>query len=72
MLVFRDLSPRTVLFTDEGYVRLNYLKNSLVLMDKNEETSASFHGDPYYLSPELIENKPYGRPFDFWTLGILM
>jgi len=41
-------------------------------MDKNEETSASFHGDPYYLSPELIENKPYGRPFDFWTLGILM
>ena len=29
-------------------------------------------GTPYYLSPEIIENKPYDFKSDVWSLGVLL
>jgi NIMA (never in mitosis gene a)-related kinase len=29
-------------------------------------------GTPYYLSPEVIENRPYSLPTDIWSLGVLL
>jgi len=29
-------------------------------------------GTPYYLSPEIVENKPYSFASDVWSLGILL
>lgn len=29
-------------------------------------------GTPYYLSPEIIENKPYQFKSDVWSLGVLL
>jgi len=29
-------------------------------------------GSPYYLSPEIIENKPYSFQTDIWSLGTLL
>jgi len=29
-------------------------------------------GTPYYLSPEIIENKPYNFKSDMWSLGVLL
>ena len=29
-------------------------------------------GTPYYLSPEIIENKPYSFKSDIWSLGAVL
>jgi len=29
-------------------------------------------GTPLYMAPELIENKPYAKPVDVWSCGIMM
>jgi NIMA (never in mitosis gene a)-related kinase len=29
-------------------------------------------GTPYYISPEIIENKPYSFKSDVWSLGVML
>ena len=29
-------------------------------------------GTPYYLSPEVFENKPYGYKSDIWAIGCIL
>ncbi|KAJ1390165.1 kinase-like domain-containing protein [Ochromonadaceae sp. CCMP2298] len=32
----------------------------------------SFYGTPLYLSPELVENRPYNEKTDIWSLGVIL
>ena len=36
------------------------------------ENAQTIVGTPYYLSPEIIENKPYNFKNDIWSLGVLL
>ena len=35
-------------------------------------TSATVIGSPYYLSPEIIDNKPYNFKTHIWSLGVIL
>jgi NIMA (never in mitosis gene a)-related kinase len=36
------------------------------------DVSRSMVGTPYYLSPEIIEGKPYSFKSDIWSLGCVL
>lgn len=42
------------------------------IIDQTVQASKSFVGTPYYLSPEMVEGKPYSTKADIWSLGVLL
>ncbi len=36
------------------------------------DVTRSMVGTPYYLSPEIIEGRPYSFKSDIWSLGVLL
>lgn len=71
-IVHRDIKTMNVMCINEGeVVKLADLGVSRQL---SEETLMlnTFYGTPLYLSPELVENKPYNEKTDIWSLGIIL
>ena len=42
------------------------------VLSKTYDKAKTFIGTPYYLSPEIIENKPYSYQSDIWALGAVL
>ncbi len=42
------------------------------VLEKTVMNARTVVGSPYYLSPEIIENKPYSFQTDIWSLGALL
>lgn len=60
-----------ILFTKSGRLLLADLGLSTVL---SSEADVSVHavGTPFFMSPELCQGRPYGRPSDIWGLGMML
>jgi NIMA (never in mitosis gene a)-related kinase len=57
------MSDNTVKIGDFGIARV---------LSTTIEKAKTVVGTPYYLSPEIIENKPYSFKSDIWSLGVLL
>jgi NIMA (never in mitosis gene a)-related kinase len=42
------------------------------LLDNTRDKARTMVGTPYYLAPELLENKPYSFKGDVWSLGVIL
>ena len=42
------------------------------VLEHTKDIAKTVVGTPYYLSPEIIENKPYSFASDIWSLGVLL
>ena len=44
----------------------------LQILSTNTNFAKTIVGTPYYLSPELCEDKPYNEKSDVWALGVVL
>lgn len=42
------------------------------VLNSDTEMARTVIGTPYYLSPELCEDRPYNRKSDVWALGCVL
>ena len=70
-IIHRDLKAQNIFLTNDGLIKLGDFGVAKVL----EHTAARARtvvGSPYYISPEIIENRPYSFKTDIWSLGTLL
>ena len=70
-IIHRDLKSGNVFLMKSGLVKLGdfgIAKGFQNTMDK----AKTMVGTPYYLSPEILDNKPYDSKSDIWSLGVLL
>jgi len=70
-IIHRDLKPENILITAQGHLVLTdfgLAKEEVT----NDEGASTFCGTMEYMPPEMIQGLKYGKPADFWSVGILI
>ena len=67
-IVYRDLKPENMVFMDNGYIKLIDFGFAKCL--KSGEKTKTILGTPEYIAPEIMSGNGYGKPVDWWALGI--
>lgn len=70
-VVHRDLKPQNIFLTKLGLVKIGDFGVSKQL-NKTSSLCQTKVGTPYYLSPEIWNNEPYGNKSDIWSLGCIL
>jgi len=68
-VLHRDLKSANVFLTSNKTLKIGDFGISKVLDNTSAKT---FVGTPYYLSPEVCENRPYNLSSDLWSLGCII
>ena len=70
-IIHRDLKSGNIFLTKSGLVKLGDFGISKGFKNTWEKARTKV-GTPYYLSPEIINSKPYDAKSDIWALGVLL
>ena len=70
-LLHRDLKTQNIFLTAKGDIMLGDFGIARVLKSK-KDMARTVIGTPYYMSPEIMESKPYSYKSDLWSLGCIL
>ena len=70
-ILHRDLKTLNIFLTKENKVKIGDLGVAKIL-ESLENFATSKVGTPYYLSPEVCEDRPYNNKSDIWSLGCIL
>lgn len=70
-ILHRDVKTQNVFLTSDGQVKLGDFGIARTLSSTYDQAK-TFVGTPYYLSPELILERPYDHRSDVWAIGVVL
>jgi len=70
-ILHRDLKSQNIFLTRRDIIKLGDFGIAKVLKGTSELAKTAI-GTPYYLSPEICENRPYNNKSDVWSLGCIL
>lgn len=68
-ILHRDIKAMNVFLTDNKKIRIGDLG---VARTMTSDFANTIVGTPYYLSPEMCEERPYNEKTDVWAMGCLI
>ncbi|KAL7287339.1 hypothetical protein TKK_0018462 [Trichogramma kaykai] len=85
-IVHRDLKPDNLLITALGHIKLTdfglskmglmslatNLYEGYIEKDTRQFSDKQVFGTPEYIAPEVILRQGYGKPVDWWSMGIIL
>ncbi|KAF8325191.1 kinase-like domain-containing protein [Cantharellus anzutake] len=69
-VLHRDLKPENVFLSSDGVIKLGDF--GLAKQIATASFASTYVGTPYYMSPELMNEKAYDTKSDIWSLGCLL
>lgn len=70
-ILHRDIKTPNMFLTKDNIIKLGDFGVARVLENTLDQAKTQI-GTPYYLSPELCRNEPYGHKSDMWALGVVL
>ncbi|XP_056329097.1 serine/threonine-protein kinase Nek3 [Danio aesculapii] len=70
-VLHRDLKSKNIFLTDSGTVKVGDFGSACTL-NSAKAYAQTYVGTPYYVSPEIWDNKPYNNKSDVWSLGCVL
>ncbi|XP_068173372.1 serine/threonine-protein kinase Nek3 isoform X1 [Antennarius striatus] len=70
-VLHRDLKSKNIFLTDNGTIKVGDFGSACILKSSKSYAQA-YVGTPYYVAPEIWDNKPYSNKSDVWSLGCVL
>ncbi len=70
-VIHRDLKPQNILIGTDRVVKVcdfGFARS----MSKSSLVMTSIKGTPLYMAPELVQEQPYDRTVDLWSVGVIL